>query len=140
MSLHPALPVDRLRVVIADADPAERKRVLDTVAELTPAPPLVFEAGDGTHALALCREQKPQVLISEILLEGHSGLALLRQLIAERISPRVVFVTALARESDRYWGLRSGAYAYVTKPYDTSALRERLLRLLDGAQPQRPDE
>lgn len=128
-------------VLVIDADPEYRRRYIEAAraAWNQPATPRFLEAGDGVHALGLCREHGPRLVISEILLEGHSGLVLLRQLQAELDPPPpIVFVTELARQSDRYWGLRNGAHAYITKPFEDDALRERIERLLASGVPDRP--
>lgn len=132
-----------LRIVVADADPHYRRRYMDAAKRAygEALPVTFYEAGDGVHALALCREHRPRLLITEILLEGHSGLSLLRQLRAElppERAPRIMFVTEFTRQSDRYWGLRNGAYAYLMKPFEDDALRERIERLHVSDVPERP--
>ena len=134
-----------MHVVVADADAEARATtiaVLREVGESTSMDLKIHEASTGTSALALCSDHRPRLLISEILLEGLSGLAILRRLRSESASETaVIFVTHLARENDRFWGLRNGALAYLAKPYDTVVLRDRIRRVLtDGpaATPERP--
>ncbi|MCH9680755.1 MAG: response regulator [Deltaproteobacteria bacterium] len=133
------------RVLIADSDAAERQR-LTTVVEAAAAALdreiVVDQASDGTTAMALWSEHLPGLVVCEVLLDGLSGLALLRRMKSERTAlPPVIFVTRLSRESDRYWGLRSGAHAYLAKPYDDEQLRTRVQTILDkgaDAPPERP--
>ncbi|HEY8375870.1 MAG TPA: response regulator [Nannocystis sp.] len=125
-------------VVVADPDPRERAR-MERLVRL-PADELglqleVHSAADGPSALALIEQRRPALVLTEILLEGISGLALLRRLRANLPAgqvPPFIFVTTMARESDRYWGLRNGAHAYVMKPYEDDLLQTRIRDVLRG--------
>lgn len=134
-----------LRVVVADPDREQRSTVVEAVraaAEELGRSVAVDQAGDGTTALAMCSDHRPSLVVSEVLLEGLSGFDLLRRLKAEfGERTQVIFVTNMAREADRYWGLRNGALAYLTKPLDAATLKERVRRAMaDGpkAKPDRP--
>ncbi|MEM6992241.1 MAG: response regulator [Myxococcota bacterium] len=118
-----------MRLLVIDPDPSERTRVISVVGQLAGEmglPLTVVEAADGTTALASWEENAPDLVVSEVLLEGVSGLSLLRRKKADAPLPPVVLLTRLDRESDRYWGLRNGAKAYVTKPWDDAQLARRL--------------
>lgn len=123
-----------MRLLVIDPDAEERARVVAAVAELANELGLdltVVEAPDGTTALASWEQQRPDLVVSEVLLDGISGLALLRRKGANEALPPVVLLTRLDRESDRYWGLRNGAKAYVTKPWDAAQLQRRIRSALD---------
>ncbi len=116
---------ETLHVVIADPDAALRTElvgIVGAVAAETGLDVAVHEASNGTSALAACSDHRPRLLITETLLEGLSGLALLRRLSSEASSrTAVILVTDMARETDRYWGLRNGAIAYLAKPVGDGA-------------------
>ena len=123
-----------MRLLVVDPDAAERRRVIAVVEEITQElslPLTVVEAADGTTALASWDESAPDLVITEVLLEGVSGLSLLRRRRAEGELPPVVLLTRLDRESDRYWGLRNGAKAYVTKPWNEPQLLRRVRSALE---------
>ncbi|WAS98378.1 response regulator [Nannocystis punicea] len=130
-------------VVVADPDPRERARVQELLR--VPAEELglsleVHAASDGQVALALIEQRKPALVLSEVLLEGLSGLSILRRLRATLPPgqvPPFVFVTTMARESDRYWGLRNGAHGYVMKPYEDDLLQSRIRDVLREVQPEK---
>ncbi|MDC0719481.1 response regulator [Nannocystis bainbridge] len=130
-------------VVVADPDPRERARVQELLR--VPAEELglsleVHAASDGQVALALIEQRKPHLVLSEVLLEGLSGLSILRRLRATLPAgqvPPFVFVTTMARESDRYWGLRNGAHGYVMKPYEDDLLQSRIRDVLREVQPEK---
>jgi DNA-binding response OmpR family regulator len=76
---------------------------------------------------------KPDLVVAEILLEGQSGMQLLRRL-RDRYgaqAPAVIFVTSMSNEVDRYWALRNGATAYVIKPFDDEFLRTRAIKYFE---------
>lgn len=136
------------RVLVVEPDLVERKRLVaacERVAEQLQRSIAIDQAGDGTTAFAIWSERKPKLVIAEVLLEGLSGLALLRRMSADdpehgKVAAGgrrdadggtcVVFVSAMARESDRYWGLRQGAVAYLGKPTTDAAIEAAIHRAL----------
>lgn len=131
--------MSNVHVVIADPDAQVRERVVAIVNGAATEQGIevqVHEASTGTSALAMCSDHAPRLVIAEVMLEGLSGLALLRRLRTRaRKNTAFIFVTNLARENDRFWGLRSGALAYLAKPFDEATLSDRVSRVLnEGAQ------
>jgi len=125
-------------LVIADADPRERERCEALIHGLGPeiGEVKLHTAVDGREALTLIELHRPALVLAEVLLEGGSGLALLRRLRRLRgaAAPPFIFVTTMARESDRYWGLRNGAHGYVMKPYEDEVLQAKIREVLAGDQ------
>jgi twitching motility two-component system response regulator PilH len=147
------------RVLVVDPDAATRTRVvavLNTIAQARGESIGIDEAGNGTAALALWSERRHRIVVAEIVLEGTSGLALLRRIRSEvpatdtgmagptvalgrrAVPPSagatwVVIVSQMARDSDRYWGLRQGANAYFGKPFADDALANALGRAFEEA-------
>ncbi|MCR9160039.1 MAG: response regulator [Nannocystaceae bacterium] len=121
-------------VVIAEPDASIREELVALVAEAAEALGVsvaVHEATTGTSAFAACSDHKPALLIAEVLLEGLSGLTLMRRIAVEsKTQTAVVLVTDLSREHDRYWALRNGATAYLAKPFDATTLRSKVQRVL----------
>ena len=125
-------------LVIADADPRERERYEALIQGLGPevGELKLQTAVEGREALTLIELHRPALVLAEVLLEGGSGLALLRRLRRVRgaSAPPFIFVTTMARESDRYWGLRNGAHGYVMKPYEDEVLQAKIREVLAGSQ------
>ena len=86
----------------------------------------IATAGDGATAIALARENPPDVVVLDVMLPDMSGLEVLRKL-RERI-PRLPLLLLTAKDSveDRIAGLTAGGDDYVTKPF---SLEEVVLRL-----------
>jgi CheY-like chemotaxis protein len=129
------------RVLVIDPDPSERERMIAAcrAAGREIGRELAFDqASDGTTALAIWSETQPRIVVSEVVLEGVSGFALVRKILAEDDAACVVLVTAMAREADRYWGLRLGALAYLGKPYDEAQLRTWVRKAMTDGRKARP--
>ena len=102
----------------------------------------VLDAQDGEEALAIAREQKPDLVLLDWMLPLMSGIELCRQL---RRNPEtralpVVMLTARGEEGDKLRGLDSGADDYVTKPFSPSELVARIRAVLRRAHPAPLDE
>ncbi len=138
----PAAPNTPRHIVIADPDPRARERAAAAIEALQSTPDhglgelIVHHAPDGREALALIEAHQPALVLCEVLLAGVSGLALLRRIRRARgvAAPHFILITTLARESDRYWGLRNGAHGYVMKPYEDDLLQARIREVLLGGE------
>src|SRR5688572_17808568 len=108
-------------IVIADPDHRERERAATLIHAIAGelGDIVVHPASDGREALALIETHHPALVLCEVLLPYISGLALLRRVrrAHKETAPNFILVTTMAREGDRYWGLRNGAHGYVMKPY-----------------------
>lgn len=85
-------------------------------------------AGSGNEALEIAREQHPNVILLDVVMPGMSGFQAARELsrIDETRDIPVIFVSVKDDESDRVWGLRQGASAYVTKPVNPDILQSAI--------------
>lgn len=92
----------------------------------------VAVAPDGKAALALVREQRPTLVVSDVLMPEVDGYQLCRQIKAEadfKDTP-VILLTTLAEPEDIIRGLECGADAFITKPYEDHYLLARIQHFL----------
>lgn len=89
----------------------------------------VIQAGDGITGLNLAREQKPDVILLDVMLPDLDGLTVCRTLRHETNVP-IVLLTARSGEVDRIVGLDSGADDYIVKPFSVGELLARLRAVL----------
>jgi CheY-like chemotaxis protein len=96
----------------------------------------IREAADGSSALALAREDPPDLVFLDLNIPGASGAEVLRELKADpRTSGvRVVIVTASGDEG-RDQVLALGADEYFTKPFSPLALLRTVERVMTGTEP-----
>jgi DNA-binding response OmpR family regulator len=92
----------------------------------------VLVCGDGLQAVALCRRERPDLVVLDLMLPGLDGYEVCRQVQAERPVP-VLVLTARGEETDVVVGLRLGADDYVTKPFSPRELSARVEALLRRA-------
>lgn len=78
----------------------------------------------GEKALEAAREERPEVILMDIVMPGMSGYTATRKLGKTQSTSGipVIFVTSRDSEADRTWGLRQGAREYVTKPVNPNLL------------------
>ena len=89
-------------------------------------------AGDGQEALEKARHEKPDLIVLDIMLPRLDGYKVARMLkFDEKFSHiPIIMVTAKIQEKDKKTGLEMGADAYVTKPFDTAMLLEKINEVL----------
>jgi DNA-binding response OmpR family regulator len=86
-------------------------------------------AADGLQALQLAREEKPGLIILDVMLPRLNGWEICREL--RKISDvPILFLTAREEEIDRILGLSLGADDYVVKPFSPRELVERVKAIL----------
>jgi DNA-binding response OmpR family regulator len=85
----------------------------------------VLCAYDGIEALRLAREQRPDLIVLDLMLPGLDGLQICRTLRSESDVP-VIMLTAKTTEGDKLTGLELGADDYVTKPFSPRELAARI--------------
>src|SRR5258706_345668 len=88
-------------------------------------------ARDGEEAMAIIANREFDVLITDIIMPGLSGLDLLRKVRALRPRTLVVLITAYATVETAVEALREGASDYLLKPFKFDDLRLRVQRLLE---------
>ncbi|WP_304525863.1 response regulator transcription factor [Halomonas sp. I5-271120] len=93
----------------------------------------VVTAEDGESALTRVAEAPPDLVLLDISLPGISGFDVLEQLRANPTLTRlpIIMLTAHGREVEREKGLALGADDYITKPFSTQALVDKVKTLLD---------
>jgi len=89
----------------------------------------VQTTGEGTEALELAREMKPDLIILDVMLPGLDGFEICRILRKEMSTP-VLMLTARDDEIDRVVGLEVGADDYMAKPFSMRELIARVKAML----------
>ena len=97
----------------------------------------VRQTRDGAEALVMVREQLPDVIVLDWMIDNVSGIEVCRQLrrISESAAVPILMLTARSEEEDRIRGLKTGADDYVTKPFSPRELLARVEALLRRARP-----
>ncbi|MFQ5421677.1 MAG: response regulator [Anaerolineae bacterium] len=89
----------------------------------------IVPADNGRAALTYARQEKPDLILLDVMLPGIDGFEVCRILRKEMIVP-ILMLTARAEEVDKVVGLEMGADDYLTKPFSMRELLARVKALL----------
>lgn len=86
----------------------------------------VISATNGQEALQKIEAKRPDVVVTDLVMPGMSGLELCRSLKKNQDTKNlpIVACTSKNQELDKLWGMKQGIDVYVTKPFS----REDILR------------
>jgi DNA-binding response OmpR family regulator len=92
----------------------------------------VHVARDGQEALDALRRERPALLLLDVMMPRKSGFEVCQELRADDAirATRVLMLTAKGRETDVAKGLAMGADAYMTKPFSTRDLVQKVREML----------
>ncbi len=122
------------KVVICEDDPVILKLLHLALRESGHE---LLTASDGMAGLALIERERPDAVITDVMMPRMNGLELLDAIRArsELAEIPILFLSASPRPARRDEGRRHGATAYLTKPFRTAELRAALARMLEPAAP-----
>jgi twitching motility two-component system response regulator PilH len=94
----------------------------------------VRTAENGEEALRRLAEEKPDLVLMDVVMPGQNGFQLTRAITRD---PRwadvpVIMCTSKNQETDKVWGMRQGAKDYIVKPVNAEELLTKI-RAFDGA-------
>ncbi len=95
----------------------------------------VVEAANGQEALFVARQEKPDLVLLDLMMPQMGGYDFIRRFTRESDSP-IIILTAKLEESDKVVGLELGADDYVTKPFGIKELTARVRAVLRRARIQ----
>ena len=88
----------------------------------------VRTAEDGEEAMRRLAEDKPDLILMDVVMPGQNGFQLTRSITRD---PRfadvpVIMCTSKNQETDKVWGMRQGARDYIVKPVDPTELMTKI--------------
>ncbi|HEX8411912.1 MAG TPA: response regulator transcription factor [Thermoanaerobaculia bacterium] len=127
-----------IRVVIAE-DQAMVLGALAALLEIEGDLEVVGRAQDGEEALAICREKRPDVLLTDIEMPRRTGLELATALKQEKLPTRVIILTTFARGGYLRRALEAGASGYLLKDSPAEHLANAVRRVKAGGRVVDPE-
>lgn len=91
----------------------------------------VRTAENAEQALARLEEEKPDLILMDVVMPGQNGFQLTRSLARNTkfADVPIIMCTSKNQETDRVWGLRQGASDYITKPVNPTELQAKIAAL-----------
>jgi DNA-binding NarL/FixJ family response regulator len=103
-----------IRVLVADDQALVRagfRAILEAQKDLE----VVGEAGDGSEAVAIARELRPDVVLMDVRMPGVDGIEATRRLLRDGDAPRVLMLTTFDLDEYLYEAMRAGASGFLLK-------------------------
>jgi twitching motility two-component system response regulator PilH len=117
------------RVLIIDDSPTETYK-LTTMLEKNGH--VVMTAENGEAGVAMAVKERPDLVLMDVVMPGLNGFQATRQLskLPETSHIPVIIVTTKDQQTDRVWGMRQGAKAYLSKPITPDVLMTAMAEVM----------
>lgn len=89
-------------------------------------------AKDGEAAEAVARQEKPDLIILDVIMPKKNGFQVCRDLKKDDYFKQIpiILLTSKSQESDKFWGIKQGADEYITKPFEPQTLIAAIKKFL----------
>lgn len=119
------------RILIVDDSPSQlmgMKRIVEKLGHEA------LTAEDGAAGVEAAKAQKPDLILMDVVMPNLNGFQATRAISKEATTAHIpiVLVTTKDQETDKVWGMRQGAKAYITKPFNENQLIDVINSLLAG--------
>ncbi|HEX7113155.1 MAG TPA: twitching motility response regulator PilH [Mizugakiibacter sp.] len=117
------------RILIVDDSPSQLLGIKRLVEKLGHE---VVTAEDGAAGVEAARREKPDLILMDVVMPNLNGFQATRTISKDPETAHIpiVLVTTKDQETDKVWGMRQGAKAYMTKPVDEAELTRTLKELI----------
>lgn len=117
-------------ILVVDDEPLQRdilKTILDSEGYET------HTAASGKEALSVIENVHPEVILSDLRMEGMDGIELLEAIAKGPLEPSIIIITAHGTISSAVEAVKKGAFDYLTKPLDKDILLLNVHRAVERA-------
>ncbi|ODS62406.1 MAG: two-component system response regulator [Arenimonas sp. SCN 70-307] len=119
------------RILIVDDSPSQlmgMKRIVEKLGHEA------LTAEDGAAGVEAAKANVPDLILMDVVMPNLNGFQATRAISKEASTAHIpiVLVTTKDQETDKVWGMRQGAKAYITKPFNENQLIEVINGLLAG--------
>jgi two-component system chemotaxis response regulator CheY len=115
------------RILVVDDSAFMRMRNVTLLKELGHE---TLEAGDGSQAVEVYRQQKPDAVLMDITMPGKDGLEALREIMALDPAARIAMCTAMGQQAMVMEAIKNGARDFVVKPFDPDRVQAAIRKLI----------
>jgi two-component system alkaline phosphatase synthesis response regulator PhoP len=123
--------MDKKKILVADDEAGIRL----TLGKTLDKDYVVLEATNGEEAVEIAKEQKPDLILMDLIMPKMDGYAACSQIKADQATKGipVVILTAVGHELNKKFATEMGAEAYITKPFNVQELMDVITPLLAKA-------
>ena len=128
------------RILIVDDSPSQLMGIRRIVERLGHE---ALTAEDGAAGVEAAKREIPDLILMDVVMPNLNGFQATRSITREPTTKHipVVLVTTKDQDTDRVWGMRQGARAYLTKPFSEAELAEMITTYVGaGTDSGGPDE
>lgn len=120
------------RVLIVDDSPSQLVGMKRAVEKLGHQ---VITAEDGAAGVETAKRELPDLILMDVVMPNLNGFQATRTIARDPKTSHIpiILVTTKDQDTDRVWGMRQGAKAYVTKPIDEAELTRTIKEYLPAA-------
>ena len=117
------------RILIVDDSPSQLMGIRRIVEKLGHD---ALTAEDGAAGVEAAKREIPDLILMDVVMPNLNGFQATRSITREATTRHipVILVTTKDQDTDRVWGMRQGAKAYITKPFSESELSELIAQYL----------
>lgn len=111
------------RILIVDDSPSQLLGIQRIVEKLGHQ---ILTATDGAAGVETAKAELPDLVLMDVVMPNLNGFQATRAITREATTKHipVILVTTKDQDTDRVWGMRQGAKAYLTKPFSEAELAE----------------
>ena len=122
------------RILIVDDSPSQLMGIRRIVEKLGHE---ALTAEDGAAGVEVAKRELPDLILMDVVMPNLNGFQATRSITREPATKHipVILVTTKDQDTDRMWGMRQGARAYLTKPFSEEELSQVIASNIGGADP-----
>lgn len=119
------------RILIVDDSPSQLMSIRRIVEKLGHD---ALTAEDGAAGVEAAKRELPDLVLMDVVMPNLNGFQATRSISREPTTRHipVILVTTKDQDTDRVWGMRQGAKAYITKPFSESELAAVIAQYVGG--------
>lgn len=119
------------RILIVDDSPSQLMGIRRIVEKLGHE---ALVAEDGAAGVEVAKREIPDLILMDVVMPNLNGFQATRTISREPTTKHIpiVLVTTKDQDTDRVWGMRQGAKAYLTKPFSETELSNTITKYVTG--------
>jgi twitching motility two-component system response regulator PilH len=117
------------KILIVDDLQTEVQLMRSAIASLGHS---VVVATNGEEAIEMAQRERPDLMLLDVVLPRMDGFQVCRKIKKDPNTSKIqiILVSSKTQESDKFWGLKQGASAYISKPFSPQELADTVAKNL----------